>query len=343
MLSELKQRILDQTQSGFPVASRPYEVLAKQLGCSEDECYDALTELVSEHAIRRVGASFDSKKLGYVSALSAFAVEPEKLPVVADMVSACPNVTHNYGRADAYNLWFTLICPSKSHLRQTAKALAQQAGIADMLVLEASRLYKINVDFSRMQGRKKPTEPRAAESVECAPFDAGNPIDVAIVQWAQGDISQLGKRPFASGAEEVSAKGGCTLTEQQLVRRIQELKDCKAIRRFGSMVRHQQIGFAFNSMTVWQVEEELQDALGRAFAKSSFVSHCYARPAANTWPYTLYAMVHAQSQAELDSHIQKLSGIARQHAASEVPHKALTTTNEFKKVSMTYFKEERND
>ena len=61
-------------------------------------------------------------------------------------VNACPGVTHNYLREHAYNIWFTLISPSRESRQATLDALTEATGIA-ILNLPATRLFKIRVDF----------------------------------------------------------------------------------------------------------------------------------------------------------------------------------------------------
>ena len=63
------------------------------------------------------------------------------------------------------------------------------------------------------------------------------------------------------------------------------------------------------------------------------MSHCYARRRAEEWPYNLYAMVHAQTQEELDARVVTLERACGLHA------QVLVSTREYKKTSMRYFTE----
>ena len=64
-------------------------------------------------------------------------------------VNARPGITHNYLREHNYNVWFTLISPSREDERATLDDITARTGIP-ILNLPATRLFKIRVDF-RMQ------------------------------------------------------------------------------------------------------------------------------------------------------------------------------------------------
>lgn len=71
--------------------------------------------------IRRLGANFQSAKLGFRSTLCAAKVPEEQLEQFIAEVNAIPGVTHNYLRNHSYNIWFTLIGPFVGRgLRHTA-------------------------------------------------------------------------------------------------------------------------------------------------------------------------------------------------------------------------------
>ena len=47
-------------------------------------------------------------------------------------------------------------------------------------------------------------------------------------------------------------------------------------------------------------QSESKDPAGAILAQKPYISHCYERPAFEGFPYTLYAMMHAQPAEELD-------------------------------------------
>lgn len=157
-----------------------------------------------------------------------------------------------------------------------------------------------------------------------------DPFDIALVHWAQADVP--GEYPFQDGAAQIAAEtGDYSVDEARVLQRLRELKACHVIRRFGAFVHHRKLGYTFNGMAVWNVPDDRIDELGTQFAALPYVSHCYRRTTAPSWPYNLYAMVHATTQAELDGYIDEM----KQFAGLEP--RVLVSTKEFKKALPVYF------
>jgi len=141
------KRLLDIIQTDFPLAPQPYAVLGERLGISEQEAFDRVRALKKRHIIRRLGANFQSAKLGFRSTLCAAKVPPEKMEAFIAEVNAQPGVTHNYLRKHEYNIWFTCIAPSPDAVRAILDGITRRTDIP-ILNLPATKLYKIRVDFS---------------------------------------------------------------------------------------------------------------------------------------------------------------------------------------------------
>ena len=140
------KRLLDIIQTDFPLAPRPYALLGERLGISEQDAFDRVRELKERNIIRRLGANFQSAKLGFRSTLCAAKVPPENMDAFVAEVNALPGVTHNYLRKHAYNIWFTCIGPSGDAVHAALDGITQRTGIP-ILNLPATKLYKIRVDF----------------------------------------------------------------------------------------------------------------------------------------------------------------------------------------------------
>lgn len=145
-LDHADRRLLDIIQTDFPLAARPYAVLGAALGLDEEETLERVRDLRRRGIIRRIGANFQSARLGFVSTLCAAKVSPEKFDAFVATINAHPGVTHNYLREHSYNVWFTLIAPDQNAIRDTLAAITARTGVA-VLNLPASRMYKIRVDF----------------------------------------------------------------------------------------------------------------------------------------------------------------------------------------------------
>jgi DNA-binding Lrp family transcriptional regulator len=147
-LDNLDRQLLNLIQEEFPLTTRPYLEIGRRLNLSEKEVISRLERLKKTGIIRRIGAVFDLRRLGYVSTLCALKVPPERLQEVARVVNSFPGITHNYLREHEYNMWFTLIGPSRQHLEEVMEEIKVRTGLTDLLELPAERSFKIKVNFN---------------------------------------------------------------------------------------------------------------------------------------------------------------------------------------------------
>ena len=147
LLDDMDRKILNEIQSHFPIESRPYQVLAEQLQCSEEEVLQRVQEMKGREVIRRIGANCNSRKLGYTSTLCAAKVPSQLMKRFVEVVNSYTGVTHNYRRQHEYNIWFTLIAPSEDEIERILGEISELTGVESVMSLPAERLFKIQVDF----------------------------------------------------------------------------------------------------------------------------------------------------------------------------------------------------
>ncbi|MEQ8200788.1 MAG: AsnC family transcriptional regulator [Syntrophomonadaceae bacterium] len=151
-----------------------------------------------------------------------------------------------------------------------------------------------------------------------------DPIDLSILELIQGDLP-LESQPFAGLSQQLG------ISEGEIVERIEKMREKGAIRRWGAVLRHQQAGFIANAMVAWKVEPDKAEQAGRHMAGFREVSHCYLRQVPATFPYNLFTMIHARSDAQLRESIAR--------AATETgleDYLIIRSLKEFKKASMKY-------
>jgi DNA-binding Lrp family transcriptional regulator len=146
-LDDLDRAILNEIQSHFPIVSRPYAAMGVRVGASEAEVLDRVQHMADAGIIRRIGANFTSRKLGYTSTLCAAHVPEARLEQFIEVVNRYPGVTHNYLRRHRYNVWFTLIAESEARLAQILEDISRASGVPEILSLPAQEIFKIKVDF----------------------------------------------------------------------------------------------------------------------------------------------------------------------------------------------------
>ena len=117
MLSTLQKQLLDNYQHNFPLSPTPYRDIAVALGVTEDDVLTALKEMTETDVVSRIGSIIPPNQIG-VSTLAAMSVPKERLHEIAEIISAYPEVNHNYEREHRYNLWFVIIAANNTRLQK---------------------------------------------------------------------------------------------------------------------------------------------------------------------------------------------------------------------------------
>ena len=316
-------------QRGIPLCARPFEELSRELGCGEADLLVCLARQRAVGTVRRFGAVFDTRRLGYRSALCAAAVSVEALDAAAAKLTPLAGVTHCYVREATSalrpgvpNLWFTLSYPADIFPAMVDEVAARLGPYA-LHVLPATRRYKVDVVFG---AATRAREEDVAEGDDLPPVTAR---DRAVIGALQGDTEARADF-FAALAGRLGMKEWDLLSTLEIWRRKGRLK------RIGLLLHHRNAGWSANGMCCWRVAGDTT-AAGRALAARGEVTHCYERPEAPNFPYNLFAMVHARAAAEANAQFASLSAEVNRVAGAAVPAVMLLSTREYKKTSMTFF------
>lgn len=322
-----EERALAELQRGIPLCARPFEAVARELGCTEEWLIGFVAKCRSAGVVRRFGAVFDTRRLGYRSVLCAAEVPSGELDAAAAKIVPLVGVTHCYLREplDAVsgqipNLWFTLSYPADVFGAMADEIRTRLAPCA-VHFLPATRRYKVDVVFgAATRARDEGTEDSSV------PPDAR---DRAVIRVLQGD-SDVRPDYFAALAEKAGMKEWDLLSTLELWRRSGRLK------RIGLLLAHRSAGYVANGMCCWQVEGDTTGA-GRALASRDEVTHCYERPQTGAFPYNLFAMVHCRSIDEVRERHGSLHATLAQALGRAPATTVLVSTKEYKKTSMTFF------
>ena len=149
-MDDIDSRILRELQHNFPLSERPYEVVADRLQISTEQLWTHVQRMLDEGVIRRMGASFDSNKLGFRSTLAAVSVEPELVDRAAKVIGRFPEVTHNYLRDDVFNIWFTLIAIDEKRIEDVLEEIRTTLSLEKSAVLNlpVKELFKLDARFN---------------------------------------------------------------------------------------------------------------------------------------------------------------------------------------------------
>ena len=146
-MDKIDSQILQELQDNFPLSERPYEVVADRLHISKEELWDRIQLMLDEGVIRRMGASLDSRKLGFCGTLAAVSVRPGLVEKAAEVIGRFPEVTHSYLRKDDFNIWFTIIAVDEERIENILEQIRRSLSLEEsgVLNLPAKRLFKLNV------------------------------------------------------------------------------------------------------------------------------------------------------------------------------------------------------
>jgi DNA-binding Lrp family transcriptional regulator len=106
-----------------------------------------------EGIIRRMGASFDSNKLGFLSTLAAVSIGPELVDRAHEVLGEFPEVTHSYLRDNALNIRFARIAVDEKRIEEILEQIRVSLSIdkSRILNLPVERLLRLDADFSISQ------------------------------------------------------------------------------------------------------------------------------------------------------------------------------------------------
>jgi DNA-binding Lrp family transcriptional regulator len=280
--NDLRLALLNPWQRGFPLEREPFAAIARAARLDEATVLAAYQAMARQGALSRIGGVF-GVGAGGAGLLAAMAVPPQRLEAVAALVDAHPAVNHNYQREHEYNLWFVVNGPSPVAVHHAVEMLEDATGLR-ALRLPMQRAYRIDLGFDLRQ--RVATHSQAAPQAPAVPV---HPDDRSLAALVEAGLP-LVARPFDLWARQLGR------SEDGVLATLQAWLQLGTLRRFGVVVRHHELGFGANAMTVFDVPDALVDCCGQALARLPGVTLAYRRARAPGWAYNLYCMVHGRDR-----------------------------------------------
>lgn len=311
-------RLLNACQRGFPLVARPFDAIARSAGMSEAAVLDAFRAQRTQGSLGRIGAVW-ARGAGGAGALCAMTVPPADLDRVARIVNNELAVNHNYEREHHWNLWYVITAGSAAEVREVADRIEDGAGYP-ALFLPMVRAYRVDLGFDLYDAPShSPLAQRegAAVTAQERPLAALAERGLALVE-----------RPYDVWAAAL----GCGTTD--VLGALERWLDAGTLRRFGAVVRHHDVGYCANAMTVVLAPASRADAIGRRLAQQAGVTLAYRRKTDPRWPYNLYFMVHGRERAQAQARVAQALAAS---GAGEWPHETLFSVRRFKQTGAHYF------
>jgi len=132
-IDAIDRRIIEATQAGLPLVSRPYHAVAEQVGIAPQELMQRMQAMQASGVIRRIGAVPNHYALGYkANGMSVWNVDDERVTELGQRIGQLEFVSHCYRRPRhcpdwPYNLFIMV------HGRSRAETTAKVARIASLL------------------------------------------------------------------------------------------------------------------------------------------------------------------------------------------------------------------
>lgn len=128
-------------------------------------------------------------------------------------------------------------------------------------------------------------------------------IDRQIIAATQAGLP-LTPEPYQTVADELG------MSADIVMQRMSAMLQQGVIRRIAAVPNHYRLGYTFNGMTVWDIDDEQVDVLGQKIGQLNFVSHCYHRPRhLPEWHYNLFAMVHSKTEVGIKQQIEIIADL----------------------------------
>ncbi len=152
-------------------------------------------------------------------------------------------------------------------------------------------------------------------------------LDRRLIAALQPGLSTT-SRPYAAVADAAGT------TESEAIERISALIERGVIKRFGTIVRHRELGYRDNAMVVWDIPNRVVADIGRRMAESSAVTLCYRRPRRRPdWPYNLFCMIHGRDRGAVARQVEDL---AEELGIADAPRAVLFSRRRFKQRGADY-------
>lgn len=321
-MDALDFRLINEFQRDFPLEPAPFVVLAQRLGTDEATVLGALQRLHGAGVVSRVGAVFAPRRVG-ASTLAALAAPPQRLEEIAALVSAHPEVNHNYEREHRYNLWFVATARDDAHLQRALGAIERETGCPVMSLPLEDEFY-IDLGFDLAGVCKAPC---AARRIDADSLRALNAAEQRLMGALQDGLD-LVPHPFA----RLAMKAG--MAEAEAIAMLQQWRGEGVIKRFGVVVRHHELGYTANAMVVWDLPDAEVADIGVRLAAEPEVTLCYRRRRhLPDWRYNLFCMIHGRARDEVE---RSVAALRERLGLSRYPFTVLFSRRRFKQRGARY-------
>lgn len=286
--------ILDYIQYKFPLTPTPYTDIAAELGIEPGQLINTLKRLSIDGVIKRVGFTINYRSSGHTSALVAFNIKEDYIPLYAEELRRNPMVKHNYIRRHPnYNAWFTIRGKSNKEIVRQVMEIASKFKVEDYIILRSVKTYKLRVKYSLDRGISW-SEPRPGKQAV---------RDLSYYGLNHNAVKILRKLPLKlEPYKEISGKIG--IEPEELISILREMERDGTILDYGGVLDGEKIGFKYNCMVVFEGDDgTCMELLRKAYE----ATHIVLRESIyGEWGLNTYFMIHGVEKEGLEARIAEI-------------------------------------
>ena len=128
-MDDIDRAIINSLQGGFPICDQPFSAIGEPLGLTGSALLARIRKLKEDGIISRFGPMWHAEKMGGELTLTAMKVPQDRFDEVADMVNSYPEVSQNYAREHALNMWFVVATEKPGRKDEVLADIEARTGI----------------------------------------------------------------------------------------------------------------------------------------------------------------------------------------------------------------------
>ena len=147
MIDRQDKKVISLIQGDIPLDSRPFAVMAKKIGLTEEEFLGRVRGLSEQGILRRFGATLRHQEVGFGSnAMIAWLVPDDRVDEVGKILARFREVTHCYQRRPQkdwhYNLYTMVHGSNRDECYRLAEQMSRSASVDEYILLFSEKEFK---------------------------------------------------------------------------------------------------------------------------------------------------------------------------------------------------------
>lgn len=146
-MNDVDRQVIRALQANLPIVSRPFSIVAGQIGLNENDFLAKTNELLRKGVIRKIGAVLHHRQIGLdANALCLWIVPADKVAVIGEMFAQMSVVTHCYERSAfpdwPYNLYTMVHAKTRPECEQIINDMATKAKVYQYKIFYSTQELK---------------------------------------------------------------------------------------------------------------------------------------------------------------------------------------------------------